>query len=120
MLGKASSRQVLGPMAMCALSVLFLAACGGEGSDQDHPFAAMNALHEAANEGRNASAGEEGDSGEAPREGPRSPAAEQVANRAFPRNYVDDRLARREARAFAAIPGSPRRSSFASAARACW
>ncbi len=115
---------------MLAGAALVLSACGGGSSEEsDHPFAGMNALHEAANEGKEA-AGEDPDkaansasggsdskaaTGEAPRGGPRSPASEQVANRAFPRSYVDDRLARREAKAFAAIPNEPQRSTFDSA-----
>ncbi|MEA2313054.1 MAG: hypothetical protein QOE28_3022, partial [Solirubrobacteraceae bacterium] len=57
------------------------------------------------------------DGGEASRHGGSTPWAEQVANRAYPRSYVDDRLARREARAFKRIPKTAPRSSFRSAAR---
>ncbi len=66
-------------------------------SDEAAPV--ENALREAAKEGYEKRAvfqapGEEAGSGEANREGPRSPAAEAVLNRAYPRSYVDDRLAR--------------------------
>jgi hypothetical protein len=55
--------------------------------------------------------------GEASRHGGNTPWAEQVANRALPRGYVDDRLARREAKAFRALPATAPRSSFRDAAR---
>ena len=62
-----------------------------------------NALHEAANEARQAKFdrghGKEGD-----RRGPSSPAAEQVGDRAYPRNYVDDRLAIKSRKAFQSLP----------------
>ncbi|HYZ30002.1 MAG TPA: hypothetical protein VE570_13150, partial [Thermoleophilaceae bacterium] len=50
--------------------------------------------------------------GEADRKGPQNPVVEQVDNRAYPRGYVDDRLALKSRRAFKAKP------SRASAARA--
>ena len=49
--------------------------------------------------------------GEGDREGATTPSAEQVANRAYPRNYVDDRRARRPSRrAFDATPPPARRA----------
>src|SRR5581483_10608025 len=68
-----------------------------------------NALHEAANEGREAHQAKfERDRGkEADRQGPSSPAAEQVGNRAYPRNYVDDALAQKGRRAFNRLPSKP-------------
>ena len=70
-----------------------------------------NALREVAKEGlekREAvfeQQGEEPESGEA-RRGPSSPAAEAVSNRAYPRNYVDDRQARRTLKAFNRVPSA--------------
>jgi hypothetical protein len=50
--------------------------------------------------------------GEADRVGPDSPAAEQVDNRAYPRSYVDDRLALKGRHAFDAKPRRLHRSNF--------
>jgi hypothetical protein len=121
MLSDLPVRRVLVLGALFAALALAVSACGG-GSDEggDHPFADMNALHEAANEGKeahgddpdNADSDADSDSGEAPREGPKSPASEQVANRAFPRNYVNDKLARGELRHFEATPSRPQRATF--------
>ena len=78
-------------------------ACGGQFAE--------NALREVAKEGIEkreavfAPQGEEPSSGEAARGGPRSPAAEAVANRAYPRAYVDDRLALKTFKAFNRVPG---------------
>ncbi len=44
---------------------------------------------------------------EAKRQGPISPAAEQVGNRAYPRSYVDDRLAVKGLRSFRTLPRKP-------------
>jgi hypothetical protein len=54
--------------------------------------------------------------GEADRVGPTNPAAEQVDNRAFPRSYVDDKLAIKSRKAFDAKPKKLGRSAFESAA----
>jgi hypothetical protein len=78
-------------------------ASGGSSSagDRDpawaHGHEVPNALHEAANESREAHEAKfDRDNGkEGRREGPSSPSAEQVADRAYPRSYVDDRLARK-------------------------
>ena len=54
---------------------------------------------------------------EEPRRGednPFSPSEEQTADRAYPRNYVDDRVAQGALRAFQSLPGSAPRSSFQS------
>jgi PKD domain len=68
-----------------------------------------NALHERAMEGRQAKEAkferEHGKEGE--RGGPRSPAAEQVGNRAYPRGYVDDRRAVAGRKAFNSLPSKP-------------
>ncbi len=82
--------------------------------DQGQPgrFTAINARHDAAREARQAKF-ESGHGNEAGREGATSPAAEAVADRAYPRSYVDDRLARREAAAYRQTPLSPSRSTFA-------
>jgi hypothetical protein len=55
--------------------------------------------------------------GEADRKGPQNPVVEQVDNRAYPRGYVDDRLALKSRKAFLAKP-SHARASRARAARA--
>jgi hypothetical protein len=78
-----------------------------------------NARHEAADEARQAKF-KRGHGKEADRRGPASPAAEQVGDRAYPRNYVDDRLAARSRQAFQSLPagvGASRvpRSSIAAA-----
>jgi hypothetical protein len=52
--------------------------------------------------------------GEGDRHGAKTPWGEQVSNRAYPRNYVDDRLARAERRAFDRVPSSSPRSAFRS------
>src|SRR4029079_10692830 len=73
----------------------------GRDGDQDPAWArgheVPNALREAADEGREAREGQfnRGHGKEGRREGPSSPAAEQVADRAYPRSYVDDALAQK-------------------------
>jgi hypothetical protein len=54
--------------------------------------------------------------GEADPGGPRSPAAEQVADHAYPRSYVDDRLAIKSRAAFKSKPSDLRASAFSSLA----
>src|SRR3954447_25794714 len=54
--------------------------------------------------------------GEAPREGPRSPVGELVQDRAYPKSYVNDRLALKGSRAFKRLPSSAPASSFRSPA----
>jgi len=51
---------------------------------------------------------------EGERVGPRTPWGEQVANRAYPRGYVDDRRARDVRRAFDRVPSTASRSDFRS------
>ena len=53
---------------------------------------------------------------EAGRKGPDNPAAEQVDNRAYPRGYVDDRLAAAARKAFEQKPTRTGRAAFGSAA----
>ena len=67
-----------------------------------------NARHEAADEAHQAKF-DRGRQGGRPA-GPSSPAAEQVGNRAYPRNYVDDRLAAKSLTAFQPLPGTPAKS----------
>jgi hypothetical protein len=104
---------------------VWLVAGGGESDEPGHELEAgeegeeaegampENALREVAREGyeRHAAVfevgGEEAEGGEASRGGPNSPAAQAVSDRAYPRNYVDDKLARRTLKAFNAIPGDP-------------
>jgi PKD domain len=50
--------------------------------------------------------------GEGSRHGARTPWGEQVGNRAYPRSYVDDRLAVKSRRAFERTPSSAPRSAF--------
>ena len=50
--------------------------------------------------------------GEGDRHGANTPWGEQVGNRAYPRSYVDDRLAVKSRRAFERMPTSAPRSSF--------
>ncbi len=50
--------------------------------------------------------------GEADRGGPNNPASEQVDNRAFPRTYVDDKLAQKGRKAFDAKPKKLSRADF--------
>jgi hypothetical protein len=76
-----------------------------------------NALREIAKEGlekREAAFIDEGEaeSGEAHRSGPNSPAAQAVADRAYPRSYVDDKLAIRTRKAFERVPSAPSPDSF--------
>lgn len=54
--------------------------------------------------------------GEADRKGPKTPAAEQVENRAIPRSYVDDKRAIASGKAFDAKPHKLSRSDFRSPA----
>jgi len=96
-----------------ALMLAFgLASCGGESQSSVEadlgPYSAVNAQHERAYEGIDAhqASFQADQGGEANRQGPSNPAAEQVADRAYPRNYVDDRLARAEGKAYAAIPAA--------------
>jgi hypothetical protein len=82
-----------------------LATTGGP----DHQVGAVraaalpNALHEAAFERSHG--------GEGSREGPGSPAAEEVGDRAYPRSYVDDRLAVRSRNAYQRLPAAGRSST---------
>ena len=81
----------------------------GEEGDEEGQFA-ENALREVAKEGIEKRAavfepqGEEPSSGEAERGGPTSPAAQAVADRAYPRGYVDDQRAEKTLKAFKGIP----------------
>ena len=81
----------------------------GEEGEAEGQFA-ENALREVAKEGIEKRAavfepqGEEPSSGEAERGGPTSPAAQAVADRAYPRAYVDDRRATKTLKDFKDIP----------------
>lgn len=89
-----------------------LATRGSKGEDHpawvDEDQETPNARHEAANEAKEAKFDRDGK--EASREGPKSPAAEQVEDRAYPRSYVDDRLAAKGFRSFRGLPSSPAKS----------
>src|SRR3954452_13756083 len=71
---------------------------GGSGAPAPRSAAAFDPHKEAVFEGRGSLGGE------AERRSDDSPAAEQVANRAYPRTYVDDRLASKARKAFDAKP----------------
>jgi hypothetical protein len=92
-----------------AVVIALAARSGSEGVERGEGQFAENALREAAREGiekREAvfqPPGEEAGSGEAAR-GASSPAAEAVANRAYPRAYVDDRRAIKTLAAFKDVP----------------
>jgi hypothetical protein len=103
---------------------------GGESENESEQTLAVNARleHEGA-AGQEATAEESqatvesqhqnspGDQGgEAPREGPKSPTAELVEDRAYPRSYVSDRLALKGSRAFSRLPSTAPASSFKSSA----
>ncbi|MCW3064840.1 MAG: hypothetical protein JWN32_2012 [Solirubrobacterales bacterium] len=68
-----------------------------------------NAQHERANEAKNARQAkfERGKGKEGSRTGPTTPAAEQVGNRAYPRSYVDDKLAIQGGQDFRNLPSGP-------------
>src|SRR5437763_1884587 len=73
--------------AVVASLVLSAGSSGHRHSFWGRAGAPANAAHEAAFERRHG--------GEADRDAASTPAAEQVANRAYPRSYVDDRRAAR-------------------------
>ncbi|MBA2524048.1 MAG: hypothetical protein H0V25_12080, partial [Solirubrobacterales bacterium] len=103
-----------------AVALLVSGGSGSPSKDEAEGEFPENALREVAREGYERRAifevpGEEPTSGEADRGGPRSPAAEAVANRAFPRSYVDDRLARKTLESFKEVPNEPSRASFETA-----
>lgn len=80
----------------------------GSGGGRDTRTARAGGFHRTVEvEGR--------EGGEGDREGATSPSAEQVANRAYPRNYVDDRRALAVRRAFGRVPSRAPRSAFRSA-----
>ena len=119
-------RWALGALLIAVLVVVGLVARGGSGSakrvadaapawvkDGDTP----NARHEAADEAQHAAdqarqAKFTRSKGKEAARGPKSPAAEQVGDRAYPRSYVDDR---RAAKGFAAFRSLPRRPSTGAA-----
>src|ERR1700761_7222225 len=101
MLGKLFSRWGLVAMASVVViaGALTVVLVTRGARDEDHPAwvdgdqETPNARHEAADEAKEAKFDRDGK--EASR-GPKSPAAEQVEDRAYPRSYVDDRLAVKE------------------------
>ena len=110
--GRSSRWGLLAIIGALALSIGIVAGCGGEsgqaGESEAGPYAAYNALREAAKEGieKHQATFESGQGGEANRGAASTPAEEQVADRAYPRSYVDDRLARKESKAFSRIPAA--------------
>ncbi len=116
---KAAFGAVGAIVAVVALALALSSGSSGESSVEGHEGAfAENALREVAREGyerRKASfevPGEDPSSGEADRGGPNSPSAQAVADRAYPRAYVDDRRAKKTLNAFKRIPSSPSARSF--------
>jgi len=110
---------VLGAAALAlaaGLLALLLAGGGRGGPRVPGSFADRNPRHEAALESHEAKF-ELRPGDEANPQSPASPAAEQVAERAYPRGYVDDRLAHRAEHAFQSKPAPDNldRSSFDSA-----
>jgi hypothetical protein len=102
-------------------AVLLIAGSGGSESESGEPQAEApeNALREISKEGYERRAtfevdGEEAQGGEANRGGPNSPAAQAVADRAYPRTYVSDRRAEKTLDAFKAVPSDPSADSFGS------
>src|SRR3954453_23647830 len=110
-----------------AVAALVVVLAGGESDNEPEATLAQSALLE--HEGpAGTEAGDEataesqhenspGDlGGEAPREGPRSPVGELAQDRAYPKSYVNDRLALKSSRAFKRLPSSAPASSFRSPA----
>src|SRR6478672_2655181 len=96
---------VLGVLGALTSVAAIVAADTGSGSSKrpskeeaEGRFAEFNGLREAKFEGRE---------GKEERRGPKSPAAEQVADRAYPRNYVDDRVALQSRQAFNRVLAAP-------------
>jgi hypothetical protein len=111
-------------LAVAVIGVALVIGLRGEtkSGEADQEQFAENALREVAKEGlekRQAAFkpdGEEADSGEADRSIPSSPAAEAVSARAYPRNYVDDKLAVKTLKAFDRVPTDPARRAAVDAA----
>src|SRR4051794_10626625 len=140
--GETMHRAVVGALALIAAIALVIVLRSESGSDHGRQLAlyGAKARHAAKSEGgsrhgaeesesaggEEAEAGEDGDAkraapeikggrgGEADRHGARTPWGEQVGNRAYPRSYVDDRIAARVRRAFERIPARSSRTSFRS------
>jgi hypothetical protein len=100
---------LLGAIVVIAGGVAVALALSGSSRERDRDPAwargheVPNARQEAANEARQAKFDRK-DGKEANREAPKNPAAEQVGDRAYPRSYVDDRLALKERQAFDRLP----------------
>ena len=85
------------------------------GEEHESEAGARRGGESLAKEAREAAARvQDREGGEGERTGINTPWGEQVANRAFPRSYVDDRRAREVRRAFERVPSRPARSSFRS------
>jgi hypothetical protein len=104
MTGKGRSRSafVVAAAVATAIAVAFVAA-GKQGNSSS--TTRFDPRKEAAFESKGLEAG---------RKGPSSPAAEQVENRAYPRSYVDDRLALKSEHAFDSKPEQLSASAFSS------
>jgi hypothetical protein len=129
-------RAVVGALALIAAIALAIVLRSEPGSDHGRQLALYGAMarHAVKSEGGSRHGAEESESaggedrdakkaapeikggkgGEADRHGARTPWGEQVGNRAYPRSYVDDRIATRVRRAFERIPARASRSSFRS------
>jgi hypothetical protein len=118
----------VGAVVLIACGVgIAVALTGSSGArDRDPAWArgheVPNALHEAANEAKFSRK----DGKEADRESPKNPASEQVGDRAWPRGYVDDRLALKGRQAFDSLPSGvaasrvPRSSLVAAPVTGAW
>src|SRR4051812_15565812 len=99
---------VIAPLAVAAVVAVLVVTGSGEKRSGAANAAAplrVGAVHRTVEiEGR--------EGGEGDREGARTPSAEQVANRAYPRAYVDDRRALKVRRAFNGVPSRAPRSAF--------
>src|SRR5437763_8011217 len=87
-----------------ALALVLTQSGGGAGNEFEH---GVKKEVEKVESGKGGEAGRE--------ERDKSPSMEAVANRAFPRNYVDDRRVRNERTAFNRLPRKAPRSAFRTA-----
>src|ERR1700704_3278233 len=103
---------VLAAGSITAAVVLWLSvfAPGGHPRQSGRIVSRTFAEHAEVHHDANRVAGKVG--GEPRATGPESPASAFVAERAFPRNYVDDRRAAAERHAFDQLPRTPPRSAF--------
>lgn len=114
-------RGAIAALVLAAGIALVLVVASGSSDPRSQPNEAEapeNALREVSREGYERRAtfeveGEGQEGGEADRGGPNSPAAQAVADRAYPRTYVSDRRAKRTLQAFESVSSRPSADSFA-------